>query len=140
MFKNFTLKEMLSTSTGLPNFPETFEQLDNLLLTTTRLQLIREVFGYPIKVNCAFRSPEVNKAVGGVPTSAHLQGLAADITAGNEAGNRQLYQVCLACLSDLGFDQIIMYNKVPGDKNSPIRFLHLGFTVDRVPRKQLLFK
>lgn len=131
---------MIRTSTGLPNYPKTFEQLDNLMLTTTRLQLIRDKIGIPIYVNGAFRSPAVNKAVGGVPTSAHLQGLAADITAGNEAGNRQLYQVCLDCLSDLGFDQLIMYNKVPGDKNSPIRFLHLGFAVDLVPRKQLIFK
>ena len=33
----------------------------------------------PIIINSGFRSPEVNKAVGGVSTSNHLTGCAADI-------------------------------------------------------------
>lgn len=140
MVKNFTFKEMIATSTGLANYPETWEQLDNIILTTTRLQIIREAFGAPIRVNCCFRSPQVNAKVGGSATSAHLKGLAADITAGNEAGNRKLYQVCLDCLGDLGFDQLILYSEKPGDRSSRIRFIHVGFATDRIPRKQLLFK
>ena len=33
----------------------------------------------PIVINSGFRSPEVNKRVGGSPTSNHLTGCAADI-------------------------------------------------------------
>ena len=33
----------------------------------------------PIAINSGFRSPEVNKRVGGSPTSNHLTGCAADI-------------------------------------------------------------
>ncbi len=35
--KNFTLAEMLVTNTGLPNFPSTLEQLENVLETAKRL-------------------------------------------------------------------------------------------------------
>ena len=40
---------------------------------------IRAAYGKPIVVNSAYRSPEHNKAVGGVENSFHTQGLAADI-------------------------------------------------------------
>ena len=43
------------------------------------LNHIREKGGKPIIINCAYRSPEHNKAVGGVENSYHVQGLAADI-------------------------------------------------------------
>ena len=43
------------------------------------LNEIRMAFGKPIIVNSGYRSPEHNAAVGGVPDSLHVQGLAADI-------------------------------------------------------------
>lgn len=44
-----------------------------------RLNAIRIRFGKPIIVNSGYRSPDHNKAVGGVKNSFHVQGLAADI-------------------------------------------------------------
>lgn len=44
-----------------------------------RLNAIRSRFGKPIIVNSGYRSPEHNKAVGGVKNSFHVQGLAADV-------------------------------------------------------------
>ena len=44
-----------------------------------RLNAIRSRFGKPIIVNSGYRSPDHNKAVGGVKNSFHVQGLAADI-------------------------------------------------------------
>lgn len=40
---------------------------------------IRAAFGKPILVTSGYRSPEHNRAVGGVENSYHVQGLAADI-------------------------------------------------------------
>ena len=40
-FKNFALKELLTTSTGLPNFPETWEQIENLQRLAGFLQCVR---------------------------------------------------------------------------------------------------
>lgn len=44
-----------------------------------RLNAIRSRFKKPIIVNSGYRSPEHNKAIGGVKNSFHVQGLAADI-------------------------------------------------------------
>ena len=43
------------------------------------LNLLRLRFGHALIVNSGYRSPEHNKAVGGVPNSQHVKGLAADI-------------------------------------------------------------
>lgn len=139
MIKNFTLKEMLATSTGIENYPDSFETLHNLLRTTERLQLIRDRCEFPIKVNSCFRSKAVNEAVGGSSTSMHTKALAVDVKASSEDRNRRIYEVCRECMGDLGIDQLIMYNIVPADSRSNIRFIHIGFT-DGIPRHQLLFK
>ena len=143
IFPNFTLKEMLSTSTGLPNCPETWEQLENLMVTANRLDTVRRKFGKAVRVNCAFRSEAVNARVGGVPTSAHTKGLAADICAydGTETGNRRLYAICRESLLSLSIDQLILYTEKPGVESSRIRFMHVGFRAfDENPRGQILFK
>lgn len=139
MIKNFTLQEMLRTSVGKDNFPATFEILSNLIQTTERLQVIRDKCGFPINVNSCFRSEAVNNAVGGSSTSMHTKALAVDVKASSEARNRRIYEVCRECMGDLGIDQLIMYNIVPADSRSTIRFIHIGFT-DGIPRHQLLFK
>lgn len=45
-----------------------------------RLQLLRDSYGQPMLVNCGYRCPEHNAAVGGAIHSAHLTGEAADIS------------------------------------------------------------
>ena len=48
-------------------------------LCTMVLQPTREIYGAPIIVTSGFRSPKVNRAVGGSKTSAHPEGRAADV-------------------------------------------------------------
>lgn len=69
------------------------------------LDPLREAWGRPLYVNSGYRSPTLNKAVGGKSKSQHLTGQAADITTGNRADNRRLFQLAI----DLGlpFDQLI---------------------------------
>lgn len=139
----FTFAEMTRTDTGLDNRPTTWEQVENLIVTANRLDTVRGKFGKAVRVNCAFRSEAVNARVGGVPTSAHTQGLAADICAydGTETGNRRLYYICRESLLSLSIDQLILYTEKPGVESSRIRFMHVGFRASgEKPRGQILFK
>ena len=135
--------EMTRTETRLDNIPTTWEQVENLMVTANRLDTVRWKFGKAVRVNCAFRSEAVNARVGGVPTSAHTQGLAADICAydGTESGNRRLYDICREFMLTLVIDQLILYTEKPGVESSRIRFMHVGFrSYGEKPRGQILFK
>ncbi len=81
--QNFTLSEMTKSETalrhGLPNDPEP-DHLENMkALAENVLQPVRNYFGMGVKVNSAYRHPDVNRAVGGSTTSDHCKGMAADI-------------------------------------------------------------
>lgn len=75
----FTFEELVRTDTGLPNMPDSDAHLGNLACLWNTLNYLREKLGRPIVVNSAFRTPQVNKQVGGAKRSLHMQGRAADI-------------------------------------------------------------
>ena len=76
--KNFTLAELTKTSTGLPNaLPKHLEGNIQSLVDNV-LQPVRDALGVIIITSC-YRSPEVNKAIGGSSTSQHCLGQAADL-------------------------------------------------------------
>lgn len=124
----FSLQELTATSTGISNVPD-WGALRNLVDLGLFLDSIREEFGRPIRVNCAYRSAAVNSRVGGVAGSAHLVGLAADICAwsGKEADNRALYAVLYKRVGTV--DQLISYHQTAGDFKSRIRFVHVGLSI-----------
>ena len=76
---NFSFRELIKTDTGLDNTPSNMNVLSNLCRLAAFLQTIRNELHLPIIVNSAYRSPEVNAKVGGVSSSYHVKGLAADI-------------------------------------------------------------
>ena len=55
------------------------EYYDNILLVATELEKLRGVVGKPIRINSAYRTPTVNKLLGGSKNSKHLTAEAADI-------------------------------------------------------------
>lgn len=55
------------------------EVLYNIQKLAIQLQVLRDYLGKPIKINSGYRSPEHNKAIGGVSNSQHVLGKAADI-------------------------------------------------------------
>ena len=57
------------------------------------LDPLRQEFGMPIYVNSGYRSSALNAAVGGVQSSQHLRGEAADITSGSRDGNIRLWRL-----------------------------------------------
>lgn len=81
--EHFWLREFIRSGTaerlGLDNVP-TEEVIGNLKhLCETVLEPLRVAMGEPIVINSGYRSPPVNKAVGGVANSQHIKGEAADI-------------------------------------------------------------
>jgi len=126
--KYFTIKELSKTNTGLPNnpTPEAIANLQNLVAKI--LDPLRERYGRPIIVNSGYRSPEVNKAIGGVATSQHMKGEAADITAGSPAENRRLFEM----IGNGGFE----FDQLIDEKN--YRWLHVSLKRTGVNRMQVL--
>ena len=76
---NFSFNELTKTDTELDNTPSDMNVLSNICRLAAFLQTIRNELHLPIIVNSAYRSPEVNTKVGGVSSSYHVKGLAADI-------------------------------------------------------------
>lgn len=81
--KHFTMKELTDSVTAvkhkLNNTPGEREIQNLNKLVTLVLDPLRESWGKPIKLTCAFRSISVNAKVGGHPNSHHTYGCAADI-------------------------------------------------------------
>ena len=82
--EHFTLGEMCYSATAeakqIPNIPlkQHITALQNLCVRC--LEPVRSQLGLPIKVNSGYRCQMLNQMVGGVSTSQHLKGEAADIT------------------------------------------------------------
>ena len=101
---HFTLEELTVTNKPLDNSPPN-NILEVLRTTAFFMEQVREVLGNaPIKINSGYRSPEVNKAVSGSKTSAHLFGYAVDFTA---TGQTPYTIANVLARSDIKFDQLI---------------------------------
>ena len=95
--KYFTIEELTRSTTahlrGIDNTPSQ-QVINNLTaLVDNVLDPLREAWGKPIHVNSGYRCKALNKAVGGVPSSQHMRGEAADITGGSVEANKQLYSL-----------------------------------------------
>ena len=77
---HFKLGEMTKSSSHpeVYNIPS-HEAIANLKRVCSWLEVLRKRYGKPIIINSGYRSPQLNKKIGGVPTSNHLTGCAADI-------------------------------------------------------------
>lgn len=107
--KYFTINELCKSETAskhkIDNTPSA-EIIANLTaLANNVLDPLREAWGRPIVVTSGYRCEALNKVVGGVPTSQHKQGKAADISTGSIEDNKKLFN--LAIKLKLPFDQII---------------------------------
>jgi putative chitinase len=108
---HFSLAELVMTDTGLPNNP-TPAEVGVLRATARQLEAVRALLGHPMSVTSAFRSDAVNKAVGGVPNSAHRLGYACDFTC---AGFGDPFAVATKIAqSHIRFDQLIHERRKDG--------------------------
>jgi putative chitinase len=116
--EHFALEEFTLSSTalalGIENTP-TAEHLENLKRVAEGMEAVRALFDLPIEITSGYRNPQVNAAVGGVPTSAHALGFAADF---HVHGLQDLEAAKRIRDSGLKFDQLIF------EKN---RCVHISF-------------
>lgn len=107
--KHFIIDEFTLSQTavrrGIDNRPST-DELANLKQLALFLEIVREIVKKPIIITSGYRSPELNRWVGGSRTSAHLQGLAADIVTPSFGTPTELAELIAAL--DIEFDQVIL--------------------------------
>lgn len=103
--ENFTYEELTHTDhREFDNTPNDAE-MANLVRLAAFLEQVKEVLGgKPIMINSAFRSAEVNKAVGSTDKSQHRHGCAADIRV---PGMTPDEVVSAIIASGLPYDQVI---------------------------------
>ncbi len=114
--EHFTLRELTASSTaqrlGLDNTPDT-ATVARLQALATLLERIRNHLGVPMIVTSGYRAPAVNKAVGGVTTSDHQAGMAADFVAPSYGTPAQIARALAPLVSVLGIGQLI-YEHIGG--------------------------
>ncbi|MCC8062240.1 MAG: D-Ala-D-Ala carboxypeptidase family metallohydrolase [Rikenellaceae bacterium] len=111
--KYFTIDELCRSTTakskGIDNTPTPEIRAKLQTLIEELLDPIRESWSQAITVNSGYRCPDLNAAVGGVATSQHQKGEAADLNAGDPTKNKMLFNK-IADLQKAGmiqFDQLI---------------------------------
>lgn len=124
---HFSLAELtgsqVATRQGIDNTPVP-AIIANLTRLAMVLEQVRALVGAPITISSGYRSPTLNKAVGGASNSAHVLGLAADIS------TNKLAPKALAMLirqSGILFDQLIYEGT----------WVHIGLSAG-APRRQVL--
>ena len=111
---HFTLGEMTKSSSHpeIYNIPS-HEAIENLKRVCTWLEELRKRYNQPIIINSGYRSPQLNRAIGGVATSNHLSGCAEDIRV---SGLEQLI-VYAAILLDISRDWQQDFDELLIEKN-----------------------
>jgi zinc D-Ala-D-Ala carboxypeptidase len=104
--KHITLTEATKSNTatrlGIDNTPNQ-ATIETMIVTAEKIfQPLRDALG-PIRVSSFYRSPELNRAIGGSKTSQHCKGEAIDMQ-GVNVSNAELFEE--ACKLE-EFDQII---------------------------------
>lgn len=137
--KHISYKEATYSATalreGIINKPNTC-QLENMKLVAKMVfEPLRIHFSVPIHVSSMFRSPELNKAIGGAKTSQHManNGAAIDIDA-DKYGNVTNDEVFKYIKDNLDFDQLIAERVEDGHVN----WVHVSYKDKKVNRNQVL--
>ena len=131
--EHFSMKELTHSQTaiknGIPNIPKDPQVVANLTLLCEKvLEPLREGMKCPIRISSGYRSPELNKLIGGAKASQHNIGEAVDIDLDEK--NAELFSYIV---NNLDFDQIIW--EFGDDKNPD--WVHVSYKAAG-NRKQLL--
>lgn len=124
---HFTLDEAEVTQTGIPNrIPK--ELIGAAVHTASKMELVREILGAPILINSWYRSPAVNKKVGGVANSDHQLAVAVDFRSPRFGTPYEIAKLLAQKVGILNYDQLIFEQT----------WVHISFRTDRTPRNQNL--
>lgn len=129
---NFSLLELISSETavrkGINNNPNQ-DVIDNLKRLFIKIvQPVRDWYKQPINITSAYRSPSLNKAIGGSETSDHCFGNAVDFTVPKEDYKKVFYYI----KDNFQYDQLIWEF---GDDSTP-NWIHVSLR--NVNRNQVL--
>lgn len=118
---------------GLKNTP-TPQAIQNLkALFTNVIEPLRVAYGRPLQINSGYRSPEVNKAVGGVASSQHTTGQACDIEPVEPGYEKDFALFVISKINELPIDQAIIEF---ADKQGRPKWMHISHTA--TPRRNIL--
>lgn len=124
---HFTLAEMTFSQTaarrGIDNSPSPAIIAALRQTCVHLLEPIRAHFGRPVMVTSGYRSPALNRAIGGVPESQHCQGEATDIVIQGVDNPR----IARWIMHHLSFDQLIMEG----------HWVHVAYRADRARQSVL---
>lgn len=106
---NFSLDELIfsdyATRNNIKNIPSP-QVIENLKKLSETLELVRSFLGnLPITINSGYRNTELNRALKGAATSAHLSGFAADFTCRKYGTPLQIVKALKS--SGIKYDQLI---------------------------------
>lgn len=126
---NFSLEEFCVSAKypHLVNQPTQEEGLNIRALVRDVLQPLRDKLNKGITITSGFRGDDLNKAVGGVPTSQHRKGEASDFVV-KGLSSKQVAEIILA--NEIPFDQLIVYPN----------FTHISYRRNGGNRRQVIYK
>ena len=121
-----------ATRLNIDNKPNDDKMQNMCLIAEEVFEPLRVWVGGPIKINSFFRSPELNKAIGGSTKSQHCHGQAIDLddTFGR-ATNAEMYEFIRKYLD---FDQMIWEF---GDDDNP-SWVHVSYVSEDKNRNRCL--
>ena len=130
-FKEATISRT-ATRLNIDNEPNK-EQLANMNLVADKVfEPLRKWVGGPIKINSFFRSPKLNKAIGGSSKSQHCKGYAIDL---DDTFKHKTNAEMFNWIKDnLKFDQMIWEF---GDDNNP-NWVHVSYVSEKENRNRCL--
>jgi hypothetical protein len=124
---HFSLEELTATQQRQYDNTPPEDVAATLRRTAACMEEVRRILGdHVVTVNSGYRSPEVNRAVGGARNSAHLTGHAVDFVCRRFGSPREVCELLAA--SELQFDQLIEEG----------RWVHISFEPRN--RRQVLTK
>lgn len=134
--KHISLKEATKSNTaerlGIENFPDSPTLVNMQALAENIFEPLRNFVGGPIYITSFYRSPELNKAIGGSTRSQHCLGQAIDLddVLGN-ATNKEMFDYIRY---NLDFDKLIWEF---GSEHNPA-WVHVSFRQEEENRGEVL--
>lgn len=134
--ENFTLEEMFRSETAerrhIDNRPSAEIEANLTYLVKNVLQPLRDHFGVPIRVTSGYRSPALNRAIGGSSSSWHSHGCAADIQI--PSGRVPLKDVFEYIHNNLPYTELIAEGI---DRNGKVSWVHVALVRGREAKNNL---
>jgi uncharacterized protein YcbK (DUF882 family) len=98
--EHFSYAELTKSTTaarkGISNAPSKEHAANLVTLCNEVLEPLRKLYGRPIRISSGYRSPALNKLVGGSLASHHCIGMAVDIDQGSAAENMKIFNLLKA--------------------------------------------